>query len=180
MDLNLKISDGGDFLALAANVFNQTTDSSLFLFIKIFLMVYTIVLVIDLFFLLYFKGIGSDVRKGLTGMDMPYVSKGKMEKKWDKVKERLKTGSVSQYKVAILEADSIVDDIIGRIGHGGGNMTEKLEQLKAGQLDYQEELLEVHQIRNKIVHDENFIVDRELAEKTVGVYEKFLRYLEFM
>ncbi|HBP01344.1 MAG: hypothetical protein UY41_C0013G0025 [Candidatus Moranbacteria bacterium GW2011_GWE1_49_15] len=180
MTFNFETTESADLVQVATNIAMQVYNSTFFDFVKFFLIVYTLVLLADVVLLLMLKGIGSDIRKGLRGMDMPVVSKGKMEKRWEKVKDRLKTDSVSQYKVAILEADSIADEILGKIGHQGANMTERLEQLKPGQLDYQEELMGAHQIRNKIVHDESFVVDRKLAEETVGVYEKFLRYLEFM
>lgn len=180
MTFNFETTETPTLMETSTAIMMQIYNSTFFDFVKIFLMVYVLVLVLDLILLLYFKGIGSDIRKGLTGMDIPVTSKGKMEKRWDKVKQRLKSGSVSQYKAAILEADAIVDEILEKIGHSGNNMAERLEQLKPGQLDYQEDLLEAHKIRNKIVHDESFAVNEELAERMVAVYEKFLRYLEFM
>lgn len=180
MTFNFEPSQSADFTAIPADIFLWVYNSTAFDFIKFFLIVYTLVLIANLIMMLILKGVGSDLRQGLRGMDMPLVSKSKMEKKWDKVKTRLKAENVSQYKVAILEADTIVDDILARIGFVGNNMTERLQQLKPGQFDYREELLEVHQIRNKIVHDENFIIDRKTAEETIAVYEKVLRYLEFM
>ncbi|HAV11135.1 MAG TPA: hypothetical protein DCX32_01145 [Candidatus Moranbacteria bacterium] len=180
MTFNFETAEGADLVSIASNIALQVYNSAAFDFVKFFLIIYTLVLLVDIVLLLIMKGIGADIRKGLRGMDIPVISKGKMEKKWEKVKARLETESVSQYKVAILEADAIVDDILSKIGHKGNNMTERLEQLKPGQLDYQEELLEAHQTRNKIVHDESFRVDKELAEETIGIYEKFLRYLEFM
>lgn len=155
-------------------------DSPIINFIKVFLMVYTLVLFVDFVLLLVFKGIRSDMRKNLTGTEMPFITKGKMEKKWEGVMRRLQSGNVSQYKVAILEADSIVDEILGRIGHGGENMAERLEQMKTGQLDYQDELIAAHKVRNRIIHDESFLVDEDLAKKTVAIYERFLRYMEFL
>jgi len=180
MTFNFETAQPTDLATVTTNMFVWIYNSALFDFVKFFLIVYTLVLVADLILILMLKGVGSDIRKGLRGMDMPVVSKSKMEKKWDKIKARLKSENVSQYKVAILEADSIVNDILSRVGYEGGNITEKLEKLNLGQLDYMEELLEAHQTRNGIIHNEDFSVDEDLAKKTVAVYEKFLRYLEFI
>ena len=180
MKFDFETVEYADLVSVATDLFLQAYNSSVFGFIKFFLIVYVLVLLVDIVLLLAMKGIGSDIRKGLRGMDIPVISKSKMENKWEKIKGRLETGSVSQYKVAIIEADAIVDDILSKIGYRGNNMAERLEQLRPGQLDYREELIFAHQTRNKIVHDENFVVDRKLAEDTVGVYEKLLRYLEFM
>lgn len=180
MTFTFETAEANDLVGITANIITQFQNSIFFDLIKFFLIIYTLVLVADLVLILILKGVGSDIRKGLRGTDMPVISKSKMEKKWEKIKSRLKSESVSQYKVAILEADAIVDDILSRVGYRGNNITERLEQLDSNQLDYREEILEAHQTRNKIVHDESFVVDKKLAENTVAVYEKFLRYLEFM
>lgn len=181
--MNFNFEKTEETVSLTEILFNmalQIYNSTFFDFIKFFLAVYVLVLLADIILLFAMKGVGSDIRKGLRGMDMPIVSKSRMEKKWAKVKARLESNSVSQYKVAVLEADAVVDEMLLKIGYKGNNMSERLEQLGSGQLDYKDDLLEAHQIRNKIVHDENFVVDRELAETTIEVYEKFLRYLEFI
>lgn len=155
--------------------------SPVFLFIKIFLMIYVLILIVNIVLMLAMKGVGGDFRKGLRGMDIPLTSKSKMQKQWEKVLERLKTGNMSQYKVAIIEADAIADKFLAGIGYEGANMSERLAQIRPEQLDYYtDELNRVHQIRNRVVHEADFVVSKELAEETIAVYEKFLRYLEFL
>lgn len=176
MDLSGYVDAFDIAVAIAVSFYNSPFMS----FIKFFLVIYSLVLILDIILILALKGLGADIRKGLTGMDIPVISKGKMQKKWDKVKSRMETGSISQFKVAILEADMIVDDLLGKIGYKGNNMTERLEQVNPNQLDYLEELQKAHQVRNKIVHEESFVLDEATAKETLGTYEKFLRYLEFM
>jgi len=149
-------------------------------FVKFFLIIYTLVLILDLILLLILRGIGGDIRTGLRGIDMPIISKSKMQKNWKKIRQRVDSKNVSQFKVAILEADAIVDDILKKIGYAGNDMAERLEQIKPGQFDYLEELKNIHQIRNRIVHEEDFVVDKKLTEETLDMYEKVLRYLEFI
>lgn len=151
------------------------------LVVKILLGIYLAVLLIDIVLLLIMRDVGWHLRVGLKGMDIPLASKGKMRKRWDKIKVRLKSESPSQYKVAIIEADAIAEEILDNIGYKGANMTEKLEQVGVNHLDdHLEALNGAHLIRNQIVHEVNFTIDQRMAVAVVGVYENFLKYLEFL
>ncbi len=149
--------------------------------IKIFLMAYTIIVFINLVMLLMMRGVTANYRVTMRGSDIPLASKSKMQKRWDKVIARLGDGNESQYKVAIIEADAIADEILAGIGYKGANMGERLATIRPDQLDYMtDDLQRVHEVRNRIVHDETFKVDRDLAESTIKTFETFLRYLEFL
>lgn len=131
--------------------------------------------------MLILRDVPQHLRVGLKGMDLPLVTKGKMQKRWEKVKTRLKSPSESQYKVAIIEADSIAEEILAGIGYKGANMSEKLEQVGQAHLDdHLESLKGAHEIRNRIVHEADFEVDQRMATAVIGVYENFLKYLEFL
>lgn len=148
--------------------------------VKIFLGIYVAILIVDLILLLILRGLGDEIRTGLRGMNIPMTSPSKMKKRWDKVLARLESGDVSQYKVAVIEADAIADDILKGIGYEGNTMSERLAHVKPHQLDGLEELLGAHQIRNQIVHEADFALDKKAAHETITIYENFLRYLEFM
>lgn len=170
-----------NFIVSLPEIFANFYNSQFMFFVKIILGIYLAVILIDIVLLLILKGMPSQIRVGLRGMDVPLVSKNKMQKRWDKVKSRLDSGNVSQYKVAIIEADAIADEILGGIGYKGANMTEKLERVEPAHIDdHLEALKGAHQIRNRIVHEENFEIDQRLAVAVVGVYENFLRYLEYL
>ena len=155
--------------------------SPLFLVFKILLAVYSVVVFADIVLLLVLRDVAQDVRVGARGVNMPVVSKSKLQKRWNKIKERLKSENISQYKLAIIEADSLVEEFLGGIGYRGENMTQKLEQVSELHLDdHRETLSEVHKLRNRIVHEANFEVDRQTAQNALEVYENFLRYLEFL
>jgi glycerol dehydrogenase-like iron-containing ADH family enzyme len=103
-----------------------------------------------------------------------------MLKRWMKIKKRLESDNPSQYKVAILEADKLADEILVYMAYKGANMTERLEEAKVEQLEDKEALIRAHKIRNQIIHQSDFPVDKELAEGTIAIYEKFLHHFEFI
>lgn len=154
--------------------------SSAFSVIKVFLSIYVIVLIIDIILIIFTRGTGADIRVIMKGIDMPTGSKGKMTKRWLKIVRRLESGSDSQYKAAVLEAHTFVDEILKGIGHKGKNMAEKLEQIRPGQLDNIDDLWKAHKIRNQIIRESDFRVDSHLAREIIEIYEDLLKSLEFI
>ena len=170
-----------NFTDILPNMFLQLYNSPLIFIIKIFFGIYLVVLIANIIMLLILRDVPTQLRVGLRGMDVPLVTKGQMQKRWNKVAERLKSNEISQYKVAIIEADAIADEILSSIGYKGTNMMEKLDQVGTAHLDdHLEALKGAHQFRNRIVHEPELEVDERLAKAIIGVYENFLRYLELL
>jgi len=160
---------------------SQFYSSFFFSVIKFFIGIYVIVLIVNLVLLLMQRSLGSDFRETVLGINIPreLASKGgkkRLAKKWNLTKARLETGQDAQYKIAIIEADDIIDNLIKKMGYDGENMTERLNNIPSGQLDYVEELKKAHEIRNRIIQDDGFILDRKSAEETLALYEEFLKY----
>lgn len=162
------------------NFFSGFYHSSFFAVIKFLLGIYAAVLFVDLALILVLKGLGSDIRKMIKGIDMPALPKNVMQRKWRKIKKRLESGNASQYKAAILEADIMTDKVLSDMGYKGKNLTERLEKIKPEQLPNYEELKEAHQIRNQIVHEADFSVDKKKAEEILKVYEDLLNSFELL
>lgn len=102
----------------------------------------------------------------------------KVDREWQKIKKRLETGIEPETKLAIIEADKILDDTLNRMGFGGKTLAERLEKLTSVSLPNIEEIKESHKIRNNIVHDPTYRLDLEAAKKVISVYEKALTDLQ--
>jgi|WetSurMetagenome_2_1015567.scaffolds.fasta_scaffold548775_1 hypothetical protein len=167
------------------NAITQFYNSSFFSVVKFIIGIYVLVLFVDIILLLMQRGLGGNIRETVIGIDMPrelasFGGKKKLAKKWNLIRARLNTGRDSQYKIAIIEADNIIDSLIRRMGYGGENMGERLDNVPFGQLDHIEELKQAHEVRNRIVQDDHFALDRKSAEETMDLYEEFLRYFEVL
>ena len=178
--MNISLGDAEYLLAYVMNISSAVYHSWFMVLVKIFLGIYALVLFADVVLLLKMRGVAGNIRTGLRGTDMPLVKPSKMMKRWNKVKLRLESGSESQFKVAVLEADAIADEILKGIGYSGINMGERLAQIKPAHVDGLDDLIAAHKVRNHIVHDQNFVLEKQAAKEVVEVYENFLRYLEFL
>ncbi|EKE19528.1 MAG: hypothetical protein ACD_8C00144G0011 [uncultured bacterium] len=152
------------------------------LVVKILLGIYLAVLFVDILLLLILRDVPSHLRVGIRGMDIPLASKKKMRKRWDEIRAKLTVeNNESQYKIAILEADAVVEEVLSGIGYKGANMSEKLDQVGTFHLDdHLGALRGAHEIRNRIINEPEFAMDQRMAVAVFGVYENFLEYLEYL
>lgn len=164
-----------EIISLAKTFYSSLTFSA----IKLFLEIYVLLILLNIILLLKQRGLGADIRDTLVGMNIPPEfgnKKNKLRAKWNKVKEKLKSKNESDYKVAIIEADNIIDDLIARMNYKGENMGERLDNITSGQIENIEDLRKAHEVRNRIIHDESFVLTKEEAEKTMNIFEDFLKF----
>lgn len=155
--------------------------SGLFSVIKILLEIYAVVLFIDLVLLLVQRGISANMREMFTGMDVPLeitTNKKKMQKKWSAIRRKLESQYEADYKVAIIEADEIIDNLVAGLGYAGDNFGERLNNIPDTQIVNIEGMRQAHEVRNRIIHDDNFKLSREDADIALGQYEELLRSFE--
>ena len=99
-------------------------------------------------------------------------------KKWNKIIKKLESNKESEYKLAVIEADNLLDDALKNIGYKGETVKEKLEQLEPAILPNIDEVRQAHQIRNDIVYDPDYQLTLDRATKVLDIYEKAFRSLE--
>jgi hypothetical protein len=172
--------DTSSIIVIGIQIIKSFLGSGFFWFVKFLLAIYVVVLFVDMVLLLVLRGLGGDLRDTLKGAQMPIASKKKMQKRWITIEERIKTNQNAQLKIAILEADKLVDEVLFNIGYGGKNMKERLDAADANQIEEIDNLREGHEVRNKIIYDDNFYLDKAEAERVINLYREFLDNLEII
>jgi len=169
--------------ALVLAIYNSKT----LIAVKLFLGVYGAVLLVDIILLMVQRwksgAIAGDFRDTTVGMDVPEeltTKKKKLRRQWYKIREKLDSDNESEWKVAIIEADNLIDDLLKRMGYKGENMAERIQNIVPGQVEKLEELKEAHSYRNKIIHEEEFQLTRDKAKEIIALYEEFLITFEVL
>jgi len=103
---------------------------------------------------------------------------GKIAKQWKKIKHRLETRLESENKLAIIEADSIFNDVLGKMGFGDKSFEGRIERLTSDLLPNIEQVLEAHKIRNNIVYDPDYKLEFNETKSVISIYEKALTDLQ--
>jgi hypothetical protein len=101
----------------------------------------------------------------------------KIEKDWQNLVKRLDLASEAEWKLTVIEGESILDESFQRIGFTGESFGERLKNIKTEQLKNLEDVWEAHKIRNNIVHDPDYRLTLDQAKKALEIYEKALREL---
>lgn len=103
---------------------------------------------------------------------------GKVEKKWLVIAKRLDSPNTADWKLGIIEAESLIEEILTRMGFGGETFGDRLKKLDKSQLPSLDDLIQAHQVRQNIIHDPDYRLDFEQTARVVGIYEKALRELD--
>lgn len=105
----------------------------------------------------------------------------RLTKEWAKIKKRLETGTESEYKLAILEADSLLNGALRNLRIGLETLEESLKK-RVGQDTFSnvEQIKEAHRVRNNIVYDMAYKLDLERAKEILKIYEQALRELSVL
>jgi hypothetical protein len=153
--------------------------SSFFFYFKILAgFVTAILLIADI--LLLSKRIQGDVKIAVYGAKVPSLKKSVYAKRWESIKNRMEEGSISSAKVAIIEADRMLDEVLEKVGYQGKDTAEKIEAVKPGQLTGIEEVAGSHDIFKRIVQNHAFEIEHEKLLRTLESYEKVFRGLELL
>lgn len=89
---------------------------------------------------------------------------------WLQIQERLKAGGESNLKMAVIEGDKILDEILKKSGFVGETMADRLKTMTSAQLSNIQQVWEAHKLRNQIVHQPDFEVSRAEAELAISIY----------
>jgi len=148
--------------------------------LKIISVIFSIFLLFFIFFILF--KIRKNIKKGLlaitesiTDSDLP---KKELDKKWNSVMDKLEKNNESDYKLALIEADNIFNDLLKQIGYQGEDMGERLKQITEAQLANIDELWQAHKTRNRIAHEPGFKLTYSQAKRAIEIYQRATQDLE--
>ena len=111
---------------------------------------------------------------------MPDSMKSDISPKWQAILDKGSSPNPSDWKLAVIEADSLMDDLLKRIGYPGETMGERLKYVDSSKLAAINDVWEAHKIRNIIAHDPNRAVSRQEIDKALEGFEKALDELDFI
>jgi len=98
--------------------------------------------------------------------------------KWKKIEKRLESEIEADLKLAVIEADELLNKAMEEIGYQGKDLTEKLEKVTEDVISNLEELKEARKVKEDIIQDPSYRLSKEEAKRVLKVYEKSLRDLQ--
>tara|TARA_Y100000310_G_C20552366_1_gene748732 strand:- start:34 stop:552 length:519 start_codon:yes stop_codon:yes gene_type:complete len=99
---------------------------------------------------------------------------------WQKILQRLETTNEAEYKLAVIEADAMLNDILLRMGFRGETLGDRLKTLTTAIIPNLNDVSIAHQARNNVVHDPDYRLTLDEAQKTLEAYETAFSNLDLI
>lgn len=167
-----------------ANFIINPEISGFLLFLKIFFLILSVIALIFIIAVAFFRTdwfnwwILWDLKEFLTYQPMGLK---KVTKEWAKIKKRLETGSESEYKQAIIEADALLNRSLKNLRIGLETLEESLrKRVGPDTISNIEKVKEAHLVRSNIVSDPDFKLSLDQAKELLEIYERALKDLNVL
>lgn len=112
----------------------------------------------------------ADMPKTLTMADAVPVQ-NPLVGKWAKIVEKAESQNPSEWRIAIIEADIILDDLLTNLRLPGDTMGEKLKAVEKSDFTTLDYAWEAHKARNQIAHDSDFLLNQRETRRIITLYE---------
>mgnify|MGYP001598017297 FL=1 len=100
--------------------------------------------------------------------------------KWNKIIQDLLSANMSDWKLAVIEADSLLENLMDQLNFKGENLGERLKNANPEKFRNLSSAWEVHTIRNKIAHQLDFDLSPREAKRIINLYEIIFREFDYI
>jgi hypothetical protein len=93
--------------------------------------------------------------------------------RFDDIKKHIVSDNPNDWKLAIIEADIVLDEALKKSGYAGISLGERLKSISPSHLKSLDDAWQAHKVRNQIAHGgADFVLTRRLAEDTIKQYRR--------
>jgi len=96
-------------------------------------------------------------------------------KRWQKIEQLLVSDNESDSRLAIIEADKMLDELLISLRYKGDSLGERLQSVEKGDMESLDDAWEAHKYRNRIAHEADMQVSEHEAKRIIGLYKKVLQ-----
>lgn len=142
--------------------------------IRIIQVIAVIVAILALIALMYYRRAFMQIRheeKGLLYPPVVAVETKQINPKWQRVIDHVESTNENDWRLSILEADILLDDLLDTLGLPGDTMGDKLKAVNKGDFQTIDNAWEAHKVRNQIAHEgSDFVLTQREARRIVELY----------
>lgn len=102
--------------------------------------------------------------------------------RWEKVREHLSSENPNDWRLAVLEADIILGEMLEKMGYiKSETIGDKLKTIEKSDFTSLDQAWEAHRIRNMIAHGgSDYILTEREAKRVIGLYEQVFKEFRFI
>jgi hypothetical protein len=101
--------------------------------------------------------------------------------RWEEVLKHRDSQNPSDWRVAIIEADAMLDEMVTRMRIPGDNLGDRLKRVDRADFKSLDDAWEAHKIRNQIAHEGTaFALSHDETRRIILLYEKVFKEFKFI
>ncbi len=102
--------------------------------------------------------------------------------RWEKVLDHLSAENPNEWRLAILEADIILGEMLDKMGYGkGATIGERLKTIEESDFRTIDKAWEAHKARNMIAHEgSDYVLTQREAKRIVSLYEEVFHEFRYI
>ena len=106
---------------------------------------------------------------------------GSKNERWVKTLSYLFSQHESDWKLAVIEADAMLESLMDQLGFKGENLGDKLKSVTQEKFKSLTSAWEAHTVRNRIAHEgTSFSLSQHEAKRVIALYEQIFRGFGFI
>ncbi|MBL7045643.1 MAG: hypothetical protein ISR99_01235 [Parcubacteria group bacterium] len=101
--------------------------------------------------------------------------------KWEQIVSHIGSENPNDWRLAIIEADVLLEQILTRAGYQGETLGDQLKNVARGDFASLDSAWEAHRVRNKIAHEgTSYEITNDEAKRVIGLYRRVFKELEYI
>ncbi len=101
--------------------------------------------------------------------------------RWQSVQNHIRSENPNDWKLAIIEADVLLERMLEQAGYAGTTIGDKLRSASTRSFATLEDAWQAHRVRNQIAHGgADFVLTQKVARETIVLYERVFREFSFI
>jgi hypothetical protein len=116
-----------------------------------------------------------------SGEEKDEVDPAPLNPKWEQIQMHMNSKNPSEWRVAIIEADIMLDDLLKTLSYHGDTVGDKLKAVEKSDFTTVEAAWEAHKVRNQIAHQgADFQINDREVKRVIGLFETVFREFQII
>ena len=101
--------------------------------------------------------------------------------RWDRITSEINSDNEQHWRLAILEADIMLNELLDTLGYRGETMADKMRTVERADFNSIDLAWEAHRARNRIAHESSEVpISAREARRVIDLYTKVFREFQFV
>jgi len=109
------------------------------------------------------------------------VSVPESSRRWEHVLELVRSDNPNDWRLSILEADIMLDELVSRMGYKGEGLGEKLKNIEKPDFRTLDDAWEAHKVRNIIAHrGSDYVLTQREANRIITLFTRVFEEFHYI